>query len=61
MFLAERLGDGRMHEELMSTLGGDSYGVSQIKIWFQKFRNGDFSCKDSPLSGQPLLTLGIAI
>jgi transposase len=42
----------------MSTLGDDSYGVSQIKIWLQKFRNGDLSCKDSPGSGRPLLTFG---
>jgi transposase len=51
-------GTKRIDEELMSTLGGDSYGVSQIKIWLQKFRNGDLSCKDSPRSGRPLLTLG---
>jgi hypothetical protein len=42
----------------MSTLGDDSYRVSHIKIWLQKFRNGDLSCKDSPRSGRPLLTLG---
>jgi hypothetical protein len=51
-------GAKRMHEKLMSTLGDDSYGASQIKIWLQKFRNGDSSCKDSPCSGRPLLTLG---
>jgi hypothetical protein len=34
-------GAKRIHEELMSTLGDDSYGVSQIKIWLQKIRNGD--------------------
>jgi hypothetical protein len=50
-------GAKRIHEELMSTLGDDSYAVSQIKIWLQKFRNGDLSCKDSPRSGRPLLTL----
>jgi hypothetical protein len=43
---------------MMNTLGGDSYGVSQIKIWLQKFRNDDLSYKDSPCSGRPLLTLG---
>jgi hypothetical protein len=48
----------RTHEELMSTFGDDSYGVSQNKIWLQKFRNGDLSCKDSPRSGRPLLILG---
>jgi hypothetical protein len=51
-------GAKRTHEELMSTLGDDSYGVPQIKIWLQKFRNADLSCKDSPCSGRPLLTLG---
>jgi hypothetical protein len=44
-------GAKRTHEELMRTLGDDSYGVSQIKIWLQKFRNGDLSCKDCPRSG----------
>jgi hypothetical protein len=42
----------------MRTLGDDSYGVSQIKIWLQKFRNGDLSCKDSARFGRPLFTLG---
>jgi transposase len=51
-------GAKRIHEKLMSTLGDDSYRVSQIKTWIQKFRNGDLSCKDSPRSGRPLLTLG---
>jgi hypothetical protein len=51
-------GAKKIHEELMNTLGDDSYGVYQIKIWLQKFRNGDLSCKDFPGSGQPLLTLG---
>jgi hypothetical protein len=51
-------GAKRIVEKLMSTLGDDSYGVFQIKIRLQKFRNGDLSCKDSPRSGRPLLTLG---
>jgi hypothetical protein len=50
-------GAKRIHEELMSILGNDSYGVSQIKIWLQKFRNGDLSRKGSSRSGRPLLTL----
>jgi hypothetical protein len=50
-------GAKRIHEELMSPLGDDSYGVSQIKIWLQLFRNGNLSCKDSPRSERPLLTL----
>jgi hypothetical protein len=51
-------GAKRIHEKLMGTLGDDSYAVSKIKIWLQKFRNGDLSCKDSPRSGRPLLPLG---
>jgi hypothetical protein len=51
-------GAKRIHKELMTTLGDNSYAVSQIKTWLQKFRNGDLSCKDSPRSGQPLFTLG---
>jgi hypothetical protein len=51
-------GAQRIHEELMSTLGDDLYDVSQIKIWLQKFRNGDSSCKDSPRPGRPFLSLG---
>jgi hypothetical protein len=31
-------GAKRIHEELIITLGDDSHGVSQIKIWIQKFR-----------------------
>jgi hypothetical protein len=38
-------GAKRIHEKLMSTLGDNSYAVSQIKTWLQKFRNGDLSCK----------------
>jgi hypothetical protein len=51
----------RTHEELMNTLGDNSYGVSQIKSWLQKFRNGDLSYKDSLRSGRPLLTLGLRL
>jgi transposase len=51
-------GAKRIHELLKSTLGDDSYAVSQIEIWLQKFSNGGFSRKDSPRSGRPLLTLG---
>jgi hypothetical protein len=40
----------RIHEELKSTLRDNSYTFSQIKIWLQKFRNGDLSYKDSARS-----------
>jgi hypothetical protein len=43
-------GAKRIHEELMRILGDDSHGASQIKIWLQRFRNGDLSCRDSPRS-----------
>jgi hypothetical protein len=51
-------GAKRIHKRLMSTLGDGSYRVSQIKIWLQKFSNGDLSCKDSPPSRRLPLTLG---
>jgi hypothetical protein len=51
-------GAKKIHEKLMSRLGDDSYGVSQIKICLQEFKNDDLSCKDSPRSGRPLLFLG---
>jgi hypothetical protein len=51
-------GSKRINEELMSTLGDDSYAISQIKIWLQELRNGDLSCKDSPRSERPLWPLG---
>jgi hypothetical protein len=54
-------GAKRIHEELMNTLGDDSCAISQIKIWLQKFRNGDLSCKDYLRSGRPLLTLGLQL
>jgi hypothetical protein len=47
-------GAKRIHQELVITLGDDVYGVSQIKIWLQKFRNGDLSCKDFTLAGDRL-------
>jgi hypothetical protein len=42
----------------MTTLGADAYGLSQIKTWVQKVKNGDLSCKDAPRTGWPPLTLG---
>jgi transposase len=41
----------------MSTLGDDAYGLSQIKIWLQRFRTGDLSCSDLHCAGRPPLTL----
>jgi hypothetical protein len=52
------LGRKRFLQELVTTLGGGAYGVSQIKIWLQKFRNGDLSCKDVPRPARPPLNLG---
>jgi hypothetical protein len=33
----------KSHQELVTTLGADVYGWSQIEIWLEKFRNGDLS------------------
>jgi hypothetical protein len=46
------------HQELMNILGDDVHGLSQIKIWLQKFRIGDLSCNDLPRAGRLPLTLG---
>jgi hypothetical protein len=42
----------------MTTLGDDAYGLSQIKIWLQRFRTGDLSCSDLACAGRLILTLG---
>jgi hypothetical protein len=42
----------------VAILGADAHGRSQIKIWHQKFGNGDLSCQDGLRTGQPPLTLG---
>jgi hypothetical protein len=44
VFLAERMGTEKIHQELMRTLGDNVYGLSQIKIWFQRFTTVDLSC-----------------
>jgi hypothetical protein len=43
IFLDERLGIKKIHEELIPTLGDDTYRLSQIKAWLQRFKNGDLS------------------
>lgn len=60
-FWLKEWGAKKIHQELVSTLGDDAYGVSQIKIWLQKFRNGDLSCQDLPRAGRPPLTLGVQL
>jgi hypothetical protein len=55
------MGIEKVHQELMGTLGDDADGLSQIKIWLQRFRTGDLSCNDLPRAGRPLLTLGPSV
>jgi hypothetical protein len=50
-------GSKKIYQGLMSTLGDNAYGLSQIKIWLQRFRTGDLSCSDLPRVGGPPLTL----
>jgi hypothetical protein len=57
-FLTERTGIENIHQELMSTLGDDAYGLSQIKTWLQRFRTRDLSCNNIPRAGRSPLTLG---
>jgi hypothetical protein len=44
-------GSKKIHQRLISTLGDDAYGLSQIKVWLQRFRTGDLSCIDPPRAG----------
>jgi hypothetical protein len=44
VFLPERMGIEKIHQELMSTLENDAYGLSQMKIWSQRFRPRVLSC-----------------
>jgi hypothetical protein len=57
-FWMENWRSKKVYQEFVATLGADAYGRSQIKIWLQKFRNGDLSCKDAPPTERPPLTLG---
>jgi hypothetical protein len=50
-------GSKTIHQELVTTLGADAHGRSQIKIWLQKVRNGDLSWTDTPRTGRPPLIL----
>jgi hypothetical protein len=52
-------GSTKINQELVTTLGADAYGRSQIKIWLQKSRNGDISSKDAPRTGRRPLTLSL--
>jgi hypothetical protein len=38
-------GAEKIRQELVTTLGIDTYGRSQIKTWLKKCRNGDLSCR----------------
>jgi transposase len=49
----------KIPQRLMSTFGDDAYGLSQIKIWLQRFRTGYLSYSDFPHAGRPRLTLGL--
>jgi hypothetical protein len=42
VFWRKGWGPEKIHQELMNTLGNDAYGLSQIKIWLQRFRTGVF-------------------
>jgi hypothetical protein len=50
-------GSKNIHQELMSTLGDDTHGLSQIKIWLQRLRTGDLSCSDLSRAERPPITL----
>jgi hypothetical protein len=57
VFMGERMGFEKIHQDLMNTLGDDAYGLSQIKIWLQRFRTWDLSCSGLSRAGRSPLTL----
>jgi hypothetical protein len=58
IFLDQRMGCKKIHQKSINTLGANAYGPSQIKIWLQRFRDGDTECRDLPQARRPPLTLG---
>jgi hypothetical protein len=50
-------GSKKIHQELMNTLGDDTYELSQIEIWLQRFRTRNLSYSGLSLAGRPPLTL----
>jgi hypothetical protein len=58
VFLADRIGIEKIHQELMSTLEDNAYGLFQVKIWLHRFRTGDLAYSNIPPARRPPLTLG---
>jgi hypothetical protein len=57
IFLDGEQGLKKIYHEPVAILRADVFGRSRVKIWRQKFRNGDLSCQDAPNTGRPILTL----
>jgi hypothetical protein len=57
-FWVKICGSKTIHQELVTTLGADAYGLSPIKIWLRKFRNCDLSCENASRTGRLSLALG---
>jgi hypothetical protein len=51
-------GSQKIHEELVTIRGVNACGRSQINVLLQKYRKGNFSCKEAPRTGRPPLTSG---
>jgi hypothetical protein len=61
VFLAEKMVIENIHQELMSILADNVYGLSQIKIWLQRSRTGNLSCRGLSCAGQSSLTMGLQV
>jgi hypothetical protein len=57
ILLDERMVAKKIHLALTATLGDDAYGLSQIKVWLQGFRNDNCSAIDPQRGGQPSMAL----
>jgi hypothetical protein len=57
IFWIKDWGPENIRQELVITPDDDAHKLFSIKIWLQKFRNRDLSCKNLPFLGRSPLTL----
>ncbi|XP_054744503.1 histone-lysine N-methyltransferase SETMAR-like [Anastrepha obliqua] len=53
----QKLGDSQVEtiRKIRSAFGDDTMGITQIKEWFNRFKNGRTSAESEPRSGRPVV------
>jgi hypothetical protein len=54
VFLDEEMGCQKFKAELHETLGAKASGLSQIKVWLARFKEGDVFYEDHSRLGGPM-------